>query len=269
MKLKLPNSCKGRILFSLLVLAVLCAIDGFLIEPNWIEVTHHFLTVPVAQPLKIAHLSDLHTERLGLRERRLLKLLDQEKPDVIVITGDTISSTGTYEEEARVLRELHAPLGVWLVRGNWENWYALRNESDFYRANGIHFLLNRSVELRPDIRLTGVDYSNYAAPDIERAFANVPENSYRIALFHGPAFFAQSAQRYNLALAGHSHGGQVRVPFWGPLWLPAGVGPYIHGWFAAGSSRMYVSRGIGMTLLPVRFACRPELAILTLRPAAD
>jgi predicted MPP superfamily phosphohydrolase len=149
MKLKLPNSCKGRILFSLLVLAVLCAIDGFLIEPNWIEVTHHFLTVPVAQPLKIAHLSDLHTERLGLRERRLLKLLDQEKPDVIVITGDTISSTGTYEEEARVLRELHAPLGVWLVRGNWENWYALRNESDFYRANGIHFLLNRRLNSVP------------------------------------------------------------------------------------------------------------------------
>jgi predicted MPP superfamily phosphohydrolase len=86
---------------------------------------------------------------------------------------------------------------------------------------------------------------------------------------HGPIFFSRSAGQYDLALAGHSHGGQVRVPFWGPLWLPGGIGPYVQGWFAAGGSRMYVSRGIGTTLLPVRFACRPELAIVTLQPMAN
>src|SRR5262245_12086838 len=269
MKLALPKSRKGRIFFALLLLGAGCAVDGFIVEPNWIEVTHASLPAPVSQSLKIAHLTDLHTTGLGFRERRLLELLDQEKPDVIVITGDTVPSSGSYEGESQVLRSLHAPLGVWLVRGNWENWHALRKATENYRANGVHFLLNRSTEIRPGIWLIGFDDTAFAAADTERALANVPSGAYRIALFHGPIFFARSASQYELALAGHSHGGQVRVPFWGPLWLPGGIGPYVHGWFSAGGARMYVSRGIGTTMLPVRFACRPELAIVTLRPMAN
>jgi predicted MPP superfamily phosphohydrolase len=259
----------GRVAAALAFLALMCAADGFFVEPNWIEVTHHSMSAPITQPLKIAHLSDLHTKGLGFRERRLLKLLDQEQPDLIVITGDTISSTGTYEQESHLLWQLHAPLGVWLVRGNWENWHTLRNENEFYRANGVHFLLNRSSEVLPNVWLTGINDAAYTSADLGRAFSNVPANSYRIALFHGPAFFSQSASRFDLAFAGHSHGGQVRLPFWGPLWLPAGVGPYVHGWFSSGAARMYVSRGIGTTLLPVRFACRPELAIVTIQPIAN
>jgi uncharacterized protein len=269
MKLKTSNTRKGRALLVLVAIAALCAIDGFFIEPRWIEVTHHSLTAPVAQPLKIAHLTDLHSKGLGFRERRLLQLLDQEKPDLIVITGDTISSRGTYEQESYLLRELHAPLGIWLVRGNWENWFALRNENDFYRANGVHFLLDTSAEIRPGVWLIGFNDTSFATANSEKALANIPDHAYRIALFHGPAFFSQSAESYDLAFAGHSHGGQVRVPLWGPLWLPAGVGPYVHGWFASGRSKMYVSRGIGTTLLPVRFACRPELAIIALEPMAN
>lgn len=269
MRLALPKTRMGRVVAALAFLALLCAVDGFFVEPNWIEVTHHSMSAPITQPLKIAHLSDLHTKGLGFRERRLLKLLEQEQPDLIVISGDTISSTGTYEQESHLLWQLHAPLGVWLVRGNWENWHTLRNENEFYRANGVHFLLNRSAEVLPHVWLTGINDAAYTSADLDRAFSNVPANSYRIALFHGPAFFSQSASRYDLAFAGHSHGGQVRLPFWGPLWLPAGVGPYVHGWFSSGAARMYVSRGIGTTLLPLRFACRPELAIVTIQPMAN
>jgi len=270
MKSSACKSRKGRIVFVLLVVvAVLCVIDAFFIEPRWIEVTHHAVAGRVAQPLKIAHLTDLHTKGLGFRERRLLQLLDQEKPDLIVITGDTISSGGTYEQESHLLRELHAPLGTWLVRGNWENWIALRDENDFYRASGVHFLLDTSAEIRPGVWLTGFNDTSFAIANSEKALLNIRDHAYRIALFHAPAFFSQSAGSYDLALAGHSHGGQVRVPFWGPLWLPAGVGPYVHGWFAAGGSQMYVSRGIGTTLLPARFACRPELAIITIHPIAN
>jgi uncharacterized protein len=269
MKLALPKSRKGRTFFALAALAIGCAIDGFFVEPNWIEVTHESLPAPVSQTLKIAHLTDLHTNGLGFRERRLLKLLDQERPDIIVITGDSVPPSGSYEAESRVLRNLHAPLGVWLVRGNWENWHALRNEAEYYRENGVHFLLNRSAEIRPGVWLVGFNDTAFAAADTEHALAGVPNGAYRIALFHGPIFFSRSAGQYDLALAGHSHGGQVRLPFWGPLWLPGGIGPYVQGWFAAAGSRMYVSRGIGTTLLPVRFACRPELAIITLQPMAN
>lgn len=263
-----PAGRGARLRLVLAALAVACAIDALWIEPNWIEVTRYSIPAEVSAPLKIAHLSDLHTREVGFRERRLLALLEREKPDVIVITGDTIASSGTYEGESQLLRRLHAPLGVWLVRGNWENWYAMRDEAGFYRANGVHFLLNRAAELRPGVWLVGLNDTVIAPADLERAFGGVPAGVYPIALFHGPAFFSGTAGRYRLALAGHSHGGQVRVPFLPPLWLPAGVGRYVHGWFEARGSLLYVSRGIGTTLLPVRFACRPELPIITLEPLA-
>jgi Calcineurin-like phosphoesterase len=155
MKIQLPNTRNSRIMTGLAVLAAACAIDGLLIEPNWIEVTHHSVRAPISQPLKIAHLTDLHSQGLGFRERRLLELLAREKPDLILITGDTVSSSGRYEGESHLLRQLRAPLGVWLVRGNWENRFALRNENDFYRANGVHFLLDRSVEIQPGVWLIG------------------------------------------------------------------------------------------------------------------
>ena len=264
--MRLPSSRKGRIFLALATLAAGCAIDGLLVEPNWIEVTHQSVPAAVGQTLKIAHLTDLHTSGLGFRERRLLRLLEREKPDLIVITGDSVPPSGSYEAEAPVLRALHAPLGVWLIRGNWENWHARRNEAEYYRANGVNFLLNRSAEIRPGVWLVGFDDTGFARGGTERALSGVPDGAYRIALFHAPLFFSGSAGRYDLALAGHSHGGQVRLPFWGPLWLPGGIGPYLEGWFRAGGSRMYVSRGIGTTLLPVRFACRPELSCGPARP---
>ncbi|HUL16748.1 MAG TPA: metallophosphoesterase [Terriglobales bacterium] len=255
-----------RIFKCLLILAVLALIDGLLIEPNWIQVTHWTFSGNVAAPLKIAHLTDLHSSGMSFREKRLLKLLDVEAPDIIVVTGDTLSGWGTYRGESEILSKLHAPLGVWLVRGNWEISYPLKNERKFYEKIGVHFLLNQSMEVRPGIWLIGLDDPTFGHADLTKALVNVPSYAYRIALFHSPQFFSASAGRYDLALAGHSHGGQVRIPFLEPLWLPKGVGPYVEGWFEKNGSRMYVSRGIGMTLLPLRFDCRPELAILTIEP---
>jgi predicted MPP superfamily phosphohydrolase len=94
----------------------------------------------------------------------------------------------------------------------------------------------------------------------------VPADVYRIALFHSPVFFEEAAGSCELALSGHTHGGQVRLPPLGPLWLPPMCGRYVEGWYDLNGSRMYVSRGIGTSILPIRFMCRPELAIITLMP---
>jgi uncharacterized protein len=250
----------------LIVFGLLVLLDALFIEPNWIQVTRWQVKGNVSSPLKIAHLSDLHTSHVGYRERKLLKLLDAEAPDIIVITGDTLSSWGTYRGESELLKRLHAPLGVWLVRGNWEVDHPLRHERQFYKSLGVHFLLNESAEVRKDIWLIGLDDPTFGHEDLSAALSKVPPNAYRIVLFHSPEFFSASAGQYALALTGHSHGGQVRIPFLKPLWLPQGVGPYVQGWFEKDGSRMYVSRGIGMTLLPIRFDCRPELPIITIEP---
>lgn len=252
----------------LIVLAAIAgfgiAIDALMVEPYRIEVTHSSIQAPVAPSLKIAHLSDLHTSGMGRRERLLLDLLDAEQPDIIVITGDTLTGGSHYYNNIRpLLSRLHAPLGVWLVRGNWENDHRLRNERAFYSQLGIHFLLNEAHPIHPDIWLVGLDDSSNGRPNLETALSTVPRCAYVIAAFHSPVFFDTIAGRVPLVLAGHTHGGQVRLPLIPTFWLPRGSGRFLEGWYAERGSRMYVSRGIGTSILPIRFRCRPELSIIT------
>jgi predicted MPP superfamily phosphohydrolase len=101
---------------------------------------------------------------------------------------------------------------------------------------------------------------------LDEALHEVPQDVYTILAFHAPGFFDQVAGRVPLTLAGHTHGGQVRFPLVPVFWLPRGSGRYLEGWYGADDSRMYVSRGIGTSTLPIRFLCRPELAIITVGP---
>ena len=148
-----------RIILSIFaaVVGLAVAVDGFLIEPYRIEVTHSSVQAPLSRPLKIAHLTDLHTSGLGRRERKLLLLLAAERPDVIVITGDTVTRGQRYNGIRPLLSRLHAPRGVWLVRGNWENNRLPRDERTFYSQLGIHFLLNEASPIRPDVWIAGLD----------------------------------------------------------------------------------------------------------------
>jgi uncharacterized protein len=252
--------------FALLVAAL--AIYASWIEPYWIEVTHHHVAAPIASPIRIAHLSDIHTYGLGRREMKLLQVIEVERPDVIVITGDSINITSDYPGLRDLLTRLHAPLGVWVVRGNHEDWWPVDNEEEFYKSAGVKLLVNSSGEVRDGIWFVGLDDLYAGAPDLEKALAGVPESAYKIALFHSPIYFETEAGHSDLALAGHSHGGQVKLPFIGAPYSPPFCGRFMEGWYESrGTSRgtkMYVSRGIGTSIVDVRFWCRPEIAIITL-----
>jgi predicted MPP superfamily phosphohydrolase len=253
----------------LIVLIILfsLAVDASLIEPYRLEVNRYEIHAPVSAPLKIAHLTDLHTRGLGRRERRMLQALDVEKPDLIVVTGDSLADPlGNYRKCKEVYEALHAPLGVWVVRGNWENWRPMRRERAFYESSGVHLLVNANARLRPDVWLIGLDDPSSGTPKLDAALAGVPSGVFTLLLFHSPAFFDRAAGRVNLCLTGHTHGGQVRFPFMPLLWLPAGCGRFLEGWYDDRGSRMYVSRGLGMSAIPVRFLCRPELVFITVNP---
>jgi uncharacterized protein len=259
---------------------LLAGLYAWLAEPCWIEVTRHRVRAPLDAPLTIAHLSDLHTSGLGRPERALLAVLERERPDAIVITGDTVVNGDlffpvrgmrddpAYGLAAPLLDRLRAPLGVWAVRGNWENVRRTPDERGFYERHGIRLLVNEAAELRAGVWLAGFD-DIQNAPDLAGTVRQVPPGVFAVALFHSPAYFDRLDGRFPLALAGHTHGGQVRPPFVPPFWLPAGSGKYVAGWYASGGSRLYVSRGVGTSTLPIRFRCRPEVALVTLESGRD
>jgi uncharacterized protein len=252
----------------LAAIVLLLTVDATLIEPFRIQVTHYQLHAPLSAPLKIAHLSDIHTHGFGRREQRLVEILRGENPDVILITGDTIGLGNQYAPAQNLYRQMHAPLGVWVVRGNFENSYriSVRRERAIYDDAGVNLLVNANHPLRPDVWVAGVDDPTTGDAKLDAALAGIPVGAFTILLFHSPAFFDVAAGRAQLCLAGHTHGGQVRLPFMKPLWLPKGVGRFLEGWYEQQGSKMYVSRGLGMSKLPMRFLCRPEVTFITVEP---
>ncbi len=215
------------------------------------------------------HLSDIHARGWSRRETQLLGIIAQEKPDLIAITGDSFTNKyASIDFTLEVLKELHAPLGVWAVRGNWENWRPADDEPAFYKEAKVQFLLNQSSSPLQGFWIIGLDDPWSGQADLAKAMKNVPTDAFRLVLFHAPAFFDRTREPFNLALAGHTHGGQVRLPFWGPLILPKDCGRFVQGWYEGHGAKMYVSRGIGTSLIPIRFLCRPEVAIITLKPSS-
>lgn len=258
------------ILLAIAVAIAALAIDAFVIEPDNVQLEQYVIHGNVKSQLRIADLSDLHTRGMGTPERKVLAILEKEKPDVILITGDTLADPfGGYDACMKVYKRLSAlnpPLGVWFVNGNWENWHPVRRERQFYREAGVNLLVNQNHELRPDVWLIGLDDPSSSRVNFGEAMRGVPPNVYTIVMFHAPFFFQFIAGQVNLALTGHTHGGQIRVPFVKPFWLPNGSGPFLDGWYEERDSRMYVNRGVGMSEIPARFLCSPEVAMITVEP---
>jgi hypothetical protein len=132
------------------------------------------------------------------------------------------------------------------------------------RTSDAVLLRNQNRRVREDLWLVGLDDALAGKPELEPAFLGVPKNAPCIALFHSPEFFPKIEGRCFLNLAGHTHGGQIRLPGLGPLWLPPGSGRYIAGWYGTDASKLYVSKGVGTSLLRARLFARPEIAIFTI-----
>jgi predicted MPP superfamily phosphohydrolase len=253
-----------------LVLAVLVvlglaglAVRAFVWEPGAVELTRHAIKGTVQSPLRIAHITDLHLADVDTRDLALVASVVAEKPDLIVFTGD--ATVGPHEKAREFFRNLQAPLGVWVVPGERET--AARAEAAaFFESVGARFLVNAGALVRPDVWIAGVDDPVTGQPEMTKALEGAPAAAFKLALFHAPDYFSEVAGLFNLALAGHTHGGQVRLPGIGPLWLPDGGRTHPAGWYTENRSALYVNRGVGTTGTPARLFCRPEIAIIDVTP---
>src|SRR5438093_9340952 len=267
----------------ILALTQLLLIYAWIVEPNWIEVTRHeawFKTLPEEfNGLVVAHLSDLHSRLYGARERRVVARLGESKPGLIVMTGDLAregSDPAAIRQFLTALRDLHPTFGIWAVLGDDEHWNSLASSQDearkFYSSAGVALLVNEGGRIGrglDTLSLIGVDdpFSGFA--NLGAALRGMQRTPFAILLTHSPEIFMKADLiKFDLVLAGHTHGGQVRLPGIGALWLPSGSEPFESGWFDGQYARMYVTRGIGTSTLPVRLFCRPELALITLKRSA-
>ncbi len=242
-------------------------------EAGWFMRSHHRIGIPgIQRPIQVLHLTDVHIRTPCEWLDQLCEALADETPDLVAITGDVVTKGWTQESVEQFLSAIpEAPLGRFAVLGNWEHWTGADPETwtRLCSAHGIEVLNNRWVQ-REDLFIAGTDDWLSGCPDIDSALNGIPPDAPTLVLTHSPGFFPEiSTHGIHLALSGHSHGGQVRIPIIGALWVPRGTEDLVAGWYEENGSHLFVSRGIGWSIAPVRLWCPPELASIQLLPTED
>ncbi|MBW4561726.1 MAG: metallophosphoesterase [Mojavia pulchra JT2-VF2] len=248
-----------------------------LIEPNWIEINSLQLTLPHLSSefngYRIVQISDIHRDQWmsSRRLRRIVSLVNKQKPDLVAITGDLIT-----RHSPKLIPTLKLPLSqlkpqdlTVAVLGNHDHEndsaaiiQTLEQSGIFHLGNNVYTLKRGSALLH----IAGVDDVGMGKDRLDLVLQQLPPEGAAILLAHEPDFANISAatKRFDLQLSGHSHGGQVRVPFFKPIILPPLGEKYYLGRYQVGEMIQYTNRGIGMTGLHLRLGARPEITVFTL-----
>jgi uncharacterized protein len=226
-----------------------------------------------AAGLRIGFVTDLHIGSVIRVEDvdRAMQLLFGEKPDLLLLAGDFICDSPRYAVEAAAVLGPYAalaPLGALAVLGNHDHANGAQRLTSSLGRQNIRVLCNEATAVRlssVELWIVGIDDAVLGFPHPARAFAMVPPDASALALWHEPDWAAESARHGAfMQLSGHSHGGQVRLPFLGPIAAPPGGQRFIAGLNHAAGMPVYTSRGVGVYRPPVRVRCRPEVTLLQL-----
>jgi hypothetical protein len=235
-----------------------------------LETTTVPLAIGLSKSLRIVTLGDIHFDPLYEEAyiERVSNLVTGLRADIVLYTGDFITAhADRVGHLADLLSRTGSRLGSFAVPGNHEHWTGLGAITRaLEKRGGIRVLCNESIPL-PDedsFYLSGIDSFWSGKPDLT-IFSRTPDDSRHIVLVHEPDSFAQlDDPRIKLQISGHTHGGQVRLPFIGALVLPKMGQNYDAGLFIQDGRNLYVNRGIGTLLPHVRFDCRPEITVFDL-----
>ena len=241
--------------YSLGILPVGIVADGFFIERKWVGIKK--LTVGEKPSHRIVHFTDVHHKGDKSYLFGVISKINALRPDFACFTGDLVEDQVHLQEALSVLRRISCPL--FGVPGNHEYWsgVSFSEMAKAFAATGGKWLMDGGVLFAGGkIAITGVTGHNiYLKPNLKA--------EKHLLLTHYPVFVDKlKSIKFDLILAGHSHGGQVRIPFLGAAILPYNVGRYDRGFFKTGSGPLYVNPGIGCYLLPIRFCCRPEITVI-------
>ena len=265
---------------AIILLLGLLVFWGFFIEPNRLVVRQQTIQIESwpreLNGLRIAVIADIHAGAPFIDDKKLrliVKRTNDLHPDLIVILGDYMTGDGWVrrqvkpEEFAPILKDFSAPLGVYSVLGNHDWWFNGKEVRRGLEQNGIKVLEDEVVQLNArgtTLWLAGLADLWTRPQHIAETINKVPEGAPVIALTHNPDIFPQVSQRVPLLLAGHTHGGQVRFPLIGSVVHSSKLGKrYESGHVFENNHHLFVTTGIGTSIMPVRFGVPPEIVLLT------
>jgi uncharacterized protein len=254
---------------------------AFALEPNSLKENRRTLFLPnwsgELAGLKVVVLADLHTGSPfnGIDKlRRIVDAANALKPDLVLIPGDFViqgvmgGQFVTPEDSAAALARLSAPLGVWACLGNHDWWLGAERVRSALEKHGIRVLEDDAVRIahrKAHFWLVGISDFWEGPHDVRKAFAQVPARSAVLAFTHNPDVFPTISAEFSLLIAGHTHGGQVHLPLFGRPIVPSKYGErYAVGHVIEGGRHLFVSPGLGTSILPVRFRVPPEVTFLEL-----
>lgn len=253
------------------------------IETRMLKITRQTISHPLVPSgfdgCKIVQFSDTHLGfHYDLKQfEKLMNKINSLSPDIILFTGDLMDEPNRYVEKDNIsplLQMLNAPLGKFCIYGNHDHGgYGSEIYQSIMTQSGFTVLQNASIPIKlidgSQIFIMGIDDAMLGKPNFEATLAGVPEDRFKLLLSHAPDL-ADQAITYGIEwqISGHSHGGQIKIPFVGALVTPPFAEKYTEGIYPLQnqnqSLKLYVNRGIGTTRLPFRFLSQPELTVFKL-----
>lgn len=264
--------------------AITCGIGGMaagypvFIERYIVRVNTYQIPVPnlprAFENFRIAHLTDLHYGPLvpEIFIKGVIDRTNRIEKDMIVCTGDYVhgkQEKNRFDTVFPILGRLKARYGVYSVLGNHDHWAGGKKAAAWLDNIGQN-IRHKVISVEKDghrIQIGGIGDLWEDDPGIDQTFQYVPESDCKIALAHNPdTADTRFDTRIDLMISGHTHGGQVNIPFVGTPVLPVKNERYSSGFIRTPNTNLFISRGIGWAIIPVRFNCFPEIAVLNLVP---
>lgn len=269
-----------RVEFALLIVIVLFFAWSIGIEPGQLHVRHYDLSLShwpsELNGFKVAIITDLHVGALHIDRNKVIRVVNEtnnENPDLIVLLGDYVASNKLRRianlDDLKELSNLKAKFGVYAILGNHDWWHDGVEVRKVLETSTLPVLENANAKVQVNgktLWLVGLADLWTRTPNIDEALKGVSGDDPRIIMTHSPDLFPSVGGRGTLTLAGHTHGGQVCLPAIGPIIVPSKYGTdYARGHIVENGHHLFVSSGIGTSILPIRFCCAPEISVLTLR----
>jgi predicted MPP superfamily phosphohydrolase len=273
----MPISRRKFIKTGILLTTGVILTDAFWVEKFFIEINEFYIgsATRESKNIRVVQISDLHLQTINYQLRHLINKLNKLKPDLILITGDAIDKAKNIELLNDFLNLIDKDIKKVSILGNWEYWgnVDLRRLEKIYTANNCDLLINQNRQYsfhNRTLSITGVDDYIGGKADIKAALQDYKHSDYHIILNHCPQYSDIVSQEMvkdihvDFILSGHTHGGQINILGFIPF-LPNGSGKYIKGWYRSNIPNLYVSKGIGTSVIPARFGARAEIAIFNLK----